>query len=146
MLGQSDSPSNIQACLGFRVGWKSPRKSCSPGLCDRMSSPQRSRSAPSGDKRTAVEIEDVQSPELLTAAQWPPNRGRRPQHHAGSPGSSHEAGTATTQGPTSITNSNSSAATSEAGQETEHTAATYSPGGSGGESPWSRKTLLTLGT
>lgn len=128
------------------MGWNSPRKSCSPGLCDRMSSTQRSRSAPSGDRRTAVELENVQSPGLLTAARWPTTRGRRPQHRDGSPGSSHEAGRVTTQGPTSVTNSNSSAATSEAAQESEHTAATHSSGGSGGESPWLRKTLLTLGT
>lgn len=111
-----------------------------------MSSTQRSRSEPSGDRRATGENENVQSPGLLTAARWHTTRGRQAQHRDGSPGPSSEAGKAKSQGSTSVTNSNSSVATSEAGQESNHTAATHSSGGSGGESPWSRKTLLTLGT
>ena len=111
-----------------------------------MSSAQRSRSAPSGDRRTASEPESVQSPGLLTAAQWHTTRRRQHHHRDASLGPSRQAGNATTQGRTSVTNSNSSVATTEAGQDSEHTAATHSSGGSGGESPWSRKTVLTLGT
>ena len=111
-----------------------------------MSSTQRSRSAPSGERHVAGEAENVQSPGLLTASRWHTTRGRQPQHREQPPGPSREADNASPQGPTSVTNSNSSISTSEGGQESDHTAITQSSGGSGGESPWSRKTLLTLGT
>lgn len=109
-----------------------------------MSSTQRSRSAPPGDRGDPNEPESVQSPRLLTAARWPTTLERHAQYRDTSPGSSREEGKATTQEPTSVTHPLSSVATSEAGQESGHTAATHSSGGSNGQSPWFRKTLLTL--
>ena len=111
-----------------------------------MSSTQRSHSAPSGDRRAASGPENVQSPERLSPGRWPSIRSRQAQHHDESPGPSREEVKATTAEPNSVTHSNSSVLSSEAGQESDHTAATHSSGGSNGQSPWYRKTLLTLGT
>ena len=111
-----------------------------------MSSTQRSRSAPSGDRRTFSESDDVQSPGLLTGERWRSTREHQPHHHHASRGSSPEASNPTTQGITHVTNSASSVVANEVAQESDLTAATNSSGASGGESPWLRKTLLTLGT
>lgn len=111
-----------------------------------MSSTQRSRSAPSGDRGTFSESEDVQSSGLLTAERWRSTRERQPHHRDAFQGFSPEASNPTTQGITHVTNSTSSVAASEVAQGSELTAATNSSGASGVQSPWLRKTLLTLGT
>lgn len=109
-----------------------------------MSSTQRSHSAPSGDRRAVSEAENVQSPGLLTAARWHTTRGRQSQPRTRSPGPSRDAGETTAQVAISVAHSNSSVATSETGQGSNHTAVTHSSGESSGDSPWTRKTLLTL--
>lgn len=111
-----------------------------------MSSTQRSHSAPSGDRRASSEPESVQSPGLLTAERWHTAGGQQSLHRKRSPGPSRDAGETTMQGPISATHSETSVATNEAAQDSDNTAATHSSGGSHEDSPWTRKTLLTLGT
>ena len=111
-----------------------------------MPSTQRSHSAPSADRRTEDEAENVSSPGHLGAARWHTTRTRQPQHRDESPGPSHEVVGATLQGSRFVTSLNSTVATSKTGQESDHMAAMNSPEGPIGENPWTRKTLLTLGT
>lgn len=110
-----------------------------------MPSTQPSQSAPSGDRHADSESENVQSPGLPRAAQWHTIRQQQPQDRDQFPGASYEVGDVTLQRPPSATNLIPAVATGEIGQDLDHTAATHSSGGSDRDSPWRKKTLLTLG-
>ena len=71
---------------------------------------------------------------------------RQPQRRNESPRPSRGAGQAIPPGPTSVTNFDPVVDVSGIGQELDHMATTHSSRGSNRDNPWTRKTLLTLGT
>ena len=111
-----------------------------------MPSTQRSHSAPSRNGRTDTDPDNAPSPGLLRPARWHTTRTQQPQQHEESPGSSHEAREAPTQGPAFLTTVHSTVASSAIGQDLETMTSTQDSGGTVGDNPWDRKTLLTLGT
>lgn len=111
-----------------------------------MPSTQRSHSAPSGNRLVDGEAEDVPSRGLPRTTRWNTTRTWQAQQHEESSALSRQAGDATPQGPASVANPCSMAATSEVGQDLDIRATAHNVEGSQAGDPWIRKTLLTLGT